>query len=96
MMSGHIVCFFRLYNSSPLTLTQRGYRLAKNLWFRRALRAFRISVLGATLYQLGRMSGIHDFVRDPNKHTSGFVVSALNSMDARYNAVYLILMAIYL
>lgn len=61
----------------------RFYKLSKNKWFRRCLRTTRVVVLCVTLYQLGRTSGIHDFVRDPSKHTTEFIMGALQSMEAK-------------
>ena len=62
---------------------QRAWHLSKNKWFRRGLRVGRTGVVAFGLYKIGYTAGIHDYVRDPDKHDNGFTLSALGEMNAR-------------
>jgi hypothetical protein len=43
----------------------------------------RTGIVAFGLYKIGYTAGIHDYVRDPDKHDSVFTLSALGEMNAR-------------
>ena len=67
----------------PLATSQYFYRLSQNRSFRVGLRVFRVGVVGFTLFEVGRTSGIHDYVRDPQKFDNALISEALETMRSR-------------